>query len=239
MKTKSIYIGLIGICSLLFSCDRETIRASNTVTTEEVNFSDYSGLRISNAFNAYVTFSDTEEKIEIEANENLHDYIIVAKERNTLVVKFRRNTNLRGNVTLNIYISTGNITNFDVSGASSITLENELVSQNTSIELSGASNFYGEISTSRLELDARGASGIDIFGSTDHLDASLEGSSGLRDYDLAVKHLDIRLSGASDAYLSVAETLDISASGASALNYKGDAAIGRKKLSGASQIIKK
>ncbi len=47
------------------------------------------------------------------------------------------------------------------------------------------------------------------------------------------------MSGASDAYLSIAETIDVVASGASSLTYKGEATIGTKRLSGSSQLIKK
>ena len=55
----------------------------------------------------------------------------------------------------------------------------------------------------------------------------------------SAKELFIDLSGASDAYLTVTELIDIKASGASSLKYKGDALIDHKDLSGASEIIKK
>ena len=239
MKTKSICIVLAVVCGLLSSCDYESIRVSRYVTKREVNYSDFNGLKVSNAFNAYITFSDTEEKIEIEANENLHDKVILEKVGNDLIVKLKKHTIVGGKVTLNIFITTKSITDFDISGASNLTLENELVAQNASIELSGASEFYGELRVNRLELGTSGASRIQLFGSTGYLDASLAGSSELRGYDFTVEGLDIRLSGASDAYLTVTESIDIRASGVSTLNYKGSAVINNKNLSGASEINKK
>ncbi len=239
MKTKSVVIGLIFICGLLTSCDHESIRAKGAVTVNDVQLSGYTGLEVSHAFEAYVKFSDSEEKIEIEANDNLHEKIVVKKEGNNLIVRLKKNTNVRGNATLKVYITTKNIDYYDISGASSLLLEDELNAQKAEIRMSGASTFSGEIYVNELDLDSSGASDISLFGNADILDASLSGSSKIGSYDLITKELFIDLSGASDAYLTVTESIDIKASGASSLKYKGDAVIDYKDLSGASEIIKK
>ena len=78
-----------------------------------------------------------------------------------------------------------------------------------------------------------------LFGSISSLEAEISGSSDLLDYDLNISNLDINLYGASTAFLSVNESISIKASGASVLNYKGDATIQESELSGSSSIIKK
>tara|TARA_R110000868_G_scaffold1635_3_gene13067 strand:+ start:7011 stop:7730 length:720 start_codon:yes stop_codon:yes gene_type:complete len=239
MKTKSIYLGLLVLCGLISSCDHDLIRANGEVTIREASFTGYSALNVSDAINTYVQFSETEERIEIEANENLHNKIIVEKVNGTLRIKIKNHTTISGNSTLNVYILTKKITDFKVSGASMVTLESELVAADASIELSGASEFTGELELEQLELEASGASNIDIFGKVGKLDADLSGASTLKDYDLMVKALDIQLSGASEANLSVNETIDIDASGASKLRYKGNPIINKRKLSGTSEIIQK
>ncbi len=239
MKTKSIYIGLIVLCGLISSCEHEVVRARGGLTTTEAHFSGYSALQVSDAFNVYVRFSDTEEKIEIEANENLQDRIIVEMEGRTLRIRLKNHLSIKGNATLNAYITTKSIDDFDVSGASKVALESEWVASEGSLNLSGASEFTGELDLGQLEMDASGASDTDLFGTASSLNASLSGASTLKNYDFVIEALDIRLSGASDAYLSVNKTIDIDASGASKLNYKGNAIVNQKKLSGASEIVKK
>ena len=239
MKTQLFIIGLVLSLGLLSSCDHDTIRVSSEVTTTEVSFSDYSGLQVSNAINAFVTFSDSEEKIVIEANDNLHDRIIVKREGNDVVVKLKKLTNVKGNATLNAYITTKRMSKFEIKGASSLTLENEWVSEDARIEVSGASDFTGELSVERLHMNMLGASNADIFGTAKSAYADLSGSSEIRNYDLLVERLEIDLSGASEAFLSVSQSIDIDASGASTLNYKGNAEVIHKRLSGASEIRKR
>lgn len=237
MKTKSITIILILALGLLISCDHESIRASDEVSTLDYAIPEYSTMHVSSAFNTYVTFSDTEESIRIEANENIHNRIIVQREGNSLVIKLKKFTSIRGNAILNAYIVTKDISNFDISGASKLILENIWNIENGNIELSGDAEFIGEIAANRLNLDTNGASTIDLYGSVVSMHADLSGSSEIKDYDLSVEDLVIDLSGASEAFLSISQTIDIEASGASELNYKGNASIIHKDLSGASKII--
>ncbi|HMB63630.1 MAG TPA: head GIN domain-containing protein [Eudoraea sp.] len=239
MKSRTLSACLIVLACIFTSCEKETIRVSGKVVQREVNLSGYSGLKVSNAFNVVLNFSETEEKIIVEANEDIQDRIVVELEGNDLIVRLKRYTNIRGSATLNLYITTRQINHYDISGASDIVLDDGLTAENVRIALSGASRFTGELAADVLDIEFSGASDADIFGQAGVLRANLSGASILRDYDLIVDKLNLDLSGASNAFLTAMEEIDITASGASTLNYKGNAVVTRKDLSGASEINKK
>jgi len=186
-----------------------------------------------------VNFSSTEEKIIVEANSDLQDRIIIQKKGNTLIAKLRNNVNIRGNATMNLYLTTANISSFLISGDVDITLEDELVTETALIVMSGDSNFKGQLKVLSLDLDIDGDSDVDLYGTADSVKAELSGDSDLRDYDLSIKELNINLSGDSDAYLSVSESIKIRATGDSSLYYKGEASILEKYITGDSKIIKR
>lgn len=236
MKKVNLIFGVLLAIGLLTSCDHDTIRASGDVTSLDYSIPSYSELKVSDAFHAYVTFSDTEESVRIEANDNLHDRIIVKREGDALAIRLKNFTNVRGNATMNAYITTKNIATFDLSGASRVTLNNTWIVSDGRIDLSGASDISGEVYAERLYLDTTGASSLDLYGDVSSLNAKLKGSSDIKDYDLTVQDLNIELSGASEAFLSVANSIDVKASGASVLNYKGEAAVNNRKLSGSSEV---
>jgi len=156
-----------------------------------------------------------------------------------LSIKLKNGINIKGKEILDVYIKTKNLTEFKASNDSHITLENKLVTQNTKIELFGDSKFEGEVNLSKLKISAKGDSKIDIYGNVDDLDVSLQGDSEFYDYDLLVKELKIKLSGDSNAFLSVSKSIDIEASGDSYLYYKGTAGIIFERLTGSSRVIKK
>jgi len=239
MKKTTLLTGLIFVIVILTSCEKETVNVSGEITRVQVNLKGFTGLKVASTFNAFVTFSDTEEKIIVEANEDIQNLVVVEMKDNNLEIKLKELTNIRGNATMNVYITTKNIDYYLATGASRITLESELTAESAKIDLSGASFFTGQLNTDNLELEAEGASKIDIFGKTGEFKAELSGGSELLNYDFLVKNLTIALSGASNAQLSVSETIKIDAAGASSLTYEGGALVTEKHLTGASQLIKK
>ncbi|WP_289042197.1 head GIN domain-containing protein [uncultured Zobellia sp.] len=236
MKTRTMFIAMAMVCLILTSCDYDHIKASGEITTKDLTISDYDQLKVSNAFDVYVTFSDEEEQIRIEANDNLHERIIVAREGDELIIKLKKYTTVAGNPTLKAFVTAKNISEFDLSGAASVTLENPWDIARAKIELSGASDITGEIIADYLDVDMGGASEADVYGQVKSLHADLSGSSDLRDYDLEVERLDIDLSGASEAFLTATESINVEATGASTLNYKGTAVINHERIKGASQL---
>ena len=239
-QTTKLLMMLIGL-SISFSACKEIniILPSETVTTQEKFVQNYSGLEVSTAFTVDVQFSDTDERIEVEANENLHPFIVVEKVNNTLRIKLKKGIQVRGNSTLKIHIVTKNNKDYyAASGASHIILMDSLLSDNVTISLSGASTFSGTISVNSLSAFIDGASSASLSGTTSSLSAHLSGASTLRDFDMITQHADLDLSGASQSNLTVNNTIDLSASGASVFKYKGSATIGQLNLSGVSQIMK-
>lgn len=239
MNTRISYVLLIGLLTFFSSCDHDTIHADGEVTSVHYDINGYSGLRVSDAFNAYVNFSEDEEDIRIEANDNLHEKIVVERDGDVLVIRLQNHTSVKGRAILNAYITAPNLSTFWLNGASRLTLENQWNTQNGKVEVSGASDFNGEVDMDYLDVELNGASTINLYGNVSTLDAELSGSSDLLDYDLDISHLDIDLSGASAASVSVEGTISVKASGASNLNYKGDAEILKSELSGSSNVIKK
>jgi len=239
MKTQ-IILTLIFSTSLFFTaCDDVTnIKASGDVTTQNHSFSAYNQIDIESAFTAFIRFSDTEESIEIEANDNLHEYIEVREQSGTLTIGFRDNTNITGNATLNAYIVTKNIDGFSASGASRFIVQDEINEEGVSIFLSGASQFGGVIQTISLNADISGASQIQISGSSEDTNLTATGASQIEDFNFSTDYLNVFLSGASQASLTVNEELDVVASGASIVRYKGSGVVNSQNLSGESKIIK-
>lgn len=242
MKTKiiSTTIALAGILILFNACEStlNRISPSDRISTQQHSFSDYDRIETESAFSVYVTFSDTEEKIEIEANDNLHQYIDVREESGSLKIRFRNNYQITGSATLNAYITTRNVSGFHASGASRFIVNDEILSNNVAIFLSGASKFTGEIYADHLQADLSGASLLQLEGDSETSDIMASGASHIENYQFQTDHLNLSLSGASSAALTVNEKLDVMASGASVLRYKGTAVVNSQNISGGSQLIK-
>lgn len=241
MKTKSIILMLCAIGIALTSCQKDEINVvpSGNITSVEKTIGDFNALDISDLFNVFVTFSETDEGVVVEANDNLQSYIYVSKNGSTLNVELDDDLNIRkSGATLNIYITIHDLVNVEGSGAVDISLQNERVGDELHISLGGASSFSGNIQASRLTADLDGNSNINLSGRSDVLVFDANGASDMEGYDFETDKLEADMNGASNIHVTVNEKMDIRANGASYVYYKGNGIINSQNLNGASQIVK-
>ena len=240
MKMKALLFALIIMGFTVASCNKNNdVTPSGNVTTVNKTITDYNKLEVSDPFTVFITFSDTIESIQIEANANLHAHINVFKQNDLLIISLEDEVNITGgNTVLNIYITTKQLAAFYGMGTANIELQNALVVDNLAIELTGASNFNGTIAVDQLNSKLTGGSNLGLTGSSNTLNIEAEGGSTQRDYDFETNFLFADLEGGSNLYVTVQNELDVNANGGSSLFYKGNGVIVQKHLSGGSQIIK-
>lgn len=219
------------------SCIPENVSPSGNVIEKTYNLSNFTGLDISHAFNAQVTFGDTEEVV-IEADDNLFDHIICEKSGDMLRVRLKPGTNIKGSSTFRLHLTAKQLNEVEASGASEVIFDDVVDQTSFRAYLSGASNLDVQMNVAQSILDLSGGSKVDLQGNATELDLKLTGASRLEDYDFAVDELIINSRGASQARLSIDKTIDADLSGASKLEYKGEAEIIHQELTGASEIIK-
>lgn len=242
MKTL-IYSTIIGISTMLFSCEMiddswDSVIPEKNVTVQHKEMHDFQELNVESAFTVYVNFSETEESVRVEANENLHQYIEVFKDGDELTIRVKRHISIKRQPTLKAYITTSNIHSYRVSGASRVILQDQLQTGSVSISLSGASHFKGDIKGDELYGYISGASQLQISGKCATFDAELTGASNMAGSGFECDEANVTLSGASMAELKVNNQVDVSASGASVFKYWGLGSIHHQSLSGGSKIIK-
>jgi hypothetical protein len=240
MKTNSLFFILVILGWSLSCCSVESIRVNGNdyVTTKNVPISNYSAIEIATDFNAYVSFSATEESIIIEANDNLHQHIVTSYKDNTLTVRVKNNINIKGAKTLNVYIKTKSITSFKASADAHITLYDPLISNNAKIQLSADSFFTGELDVNYLEYSGFADTRANLYGKVNFLNANLSADSKISDYGLEINDLKIKMAADCKAYLTVTGTIDVDAVADCTLHYKGDATIVKQHLAADSRIKK-
>ena len=239
MRTTYVFAAVISIAFMMSSCIKKSIKPSNNITMESRQHSGYDKIDVSDAMEVVLTM-DAQESVVVEANENLHEYILTDVVGGTLKIRMKNNVRIKSGAAIKVYVSALAMNDIRVDGASRLELTNDLVTSNIKVDVSGASTFQGGFTAVDSEIDVSGASKVEIWGSTTNANVNISGASNLGDFAFTITdYLNIDLSGASKAELTVDGTMDIEASGASTFNYKGDGLIDNLNLSGASTVNKK
>jgi hypothetical protein len=220
---------------------------------------NFSAIQVSSAIDLYLTQSN-ENTVAVSAKEaSFRDKIITEVVGGTLIIKMASNGwwswNSWGNIKAKAYVSIKNLEVLSGSGASNIHLVNkietpkmklklsgasdmkgEMVVGSLQIDMSGASDLKGQITAKDIFLEASGASNVELNGVVEDLSVDVSGASDAKLYNLAAKGAVVHASGASTANVNVATLLKADASGASNINYKGEAVLKENKSAGASNI---
>lgn len=223
---------------ILTSCDNlgRNVTPDGKVTSNTLSFTGIGGVSANNAFEVIVKISDTEENVVIEANENLHRYIEVTRSGNVIEVGLVHNVNIKGHATLRAIITTKSMYQFFASGASHITVQDSISAPNMYVDLSGASSLNAELYANHMNAELSGASQINLSGECANFELDLSGASEASGYDYIIETLNGDFSGASSAQLTIENAIYLDASGASSLQYKGNAILKGQDLSGGSTI---
>lgn len=239
MKTTYFFAAILSIAFVMSSCNKKKIKPSNNVTIETRQLSGYNRIDVSDAMEVELTMG-SQELVQVEANENLHEYILIDVVNGTLKIRMKNNISVKSGATIKIYVNALAMESFLIEGASRVELTNDLITSNFDLDISGASSFQGGITATESDVRISGASKVEVWGATTNADVDISGASNLADFAFTITdYLKIDLSGASKAELTVDGTMDIKASGASTFNYKGNGLINELDISGASSVNKK
>lgn len=179
----------------------------------------------------------TTEQATITMDDNLTDRIDATVTGDQLRLGLTPGAPVR-NATLAAEVTVNQLDRLATSGASRVVLALAPTGPALHLVATGASEVAGPIRVDRLQATVSGAATLALSGQARdvHLDGA--GASRLLLADLAVRNLDVVLSGTSHATVTVSDTLAVRASGASGLRYRGTPNIIRQQTSGVSSIAR-
>jgi len=239
MKKIQVMLMTILVSAVLFA--QKTINDPNA---EPRNLSGFHAIKISNAFNVYIS-QGNEDAVAISASKAEYKAKIITKvENGVLIIRFDEDKNFwKGwngdKQKLTAYISIKKIDRLDVSGACDVFFEDGISSEDLSVELSGASDLKGKIDAKKLSFDISGASDATISGNAAELSVEASGASDFKGYELVTNYCTAEASGASSVNITVNKELNAKASGASSVRFKGEGLIRDIKTSGSSNVTRK
>ena len=200
----------------------------------------FNAIKISGGIDLYLSQYETESLAISASEEKYKDNIKTVVENNTLKIYYDGNGSWNsGNKKLKVYVSFKSLEKLQASGACDVQVAGTINGGSLSLEMSGASDFKGDIKVSNLIVELTGASDAKISGEAKMVTIQSSGASDVKAFELVTDVCNAKASGASDINITVNKELSANASGASGISYKGNGVIKDQHSSGASSIGRK
>ncbi|MCD6092328.1 MAG: DUF2807 domain-containing protein [Bacteroidales bacterium] len=211
------------------------IKGSGNVIEQTRNMHGFHGIDVGGAFEITL-IKATKEKVVLEIDDNLMPYVTTKVFGGILEIDNKRDFRDPSKLKVTIYYKS--IDEIDLSGAASIYSDDVLTTESFEIEASGASEIQLKLDIESLEADFSGASKIAFSGRAKSAVIETSGATVYKALDLETDNCEIDASGAAVARIWVTGKLELEASGASSIRYKGSPSIDLIDISGASSVRK-
>jgi len=219
LRSLTVAIIILGISSCTHAQMWRTVTGHGKVVTKERNLDSFTGVKVSSGIDVYLKQGNN-ETVTVEADENLHEYILTEVRNGVLNVYSEYN--IREAERKRVYVTMKEVNSVKTTSAGDVIGESPISNDKLELSASSAGDIKLEVHVKNLDVDISSSGDISLSGETDMLRADLSSAGDLNAYDLRAREADISVSSAGDADVYASERITARASSAGDINYKGD-----------------
>lgn len=221
MKQKILTIlSFAFILSIVTSCIMgPTVTGNGNVTKQQRAIDSFEKISVTRGLNVYIKQGDS-EKLTIEADENLLEYIETDVEDNTL--KITSSAIIRKSNSLKVFVTTTEISEIKASAGSNINSEEMISCSDLDISGSAGSNINLNIKADAIEVSASTGSNITLEGSADEVEIKASAGSNIKAGDLKTNECDAKTSSGANIWITVSDEFEGHASSGGNIFYYGN-----------------
>jgi hypothetical protein len=236
---KKLMFTVLALVGMFGAMAQKTVVADANAVPRTLNGS-FTTIKVSGGIDLYLSQAETESAAVSAAEPQYRDNIKTEVENGILRIYYDGNKVLNWkNKYLKVYVSFRKLEKLIASGASAVQVTGAIESPSLVLNCSGASTVKTVIKTDELKIDLSGASDAKLSGSAATVIIESSGASDVKAYELFADVCSAKASGASSIKITVNKEINVHASGASSIQFKGDAVIKDIHSSGASSVSRK
>lgn len=237
MKRTFISITILSLLlaqSCVFDLDNG-VSGSGNVKSEVIDVDGFTGVHASSGID--VILSQGDFYVEVVADENLHTYITVEREGKMLRIGSEKS--IRRAESKLVKVSLPDLRDIKISSAGDIEADTDFKCENLDISISSAGDLDLDVDAKDVRISISSSGDCDIRGFARELDARLSSAGDLNAFDLEADYVSVTVSSAGDAKVTANREIEMSASSAGNIYYRGDAKVLRSNSSSAGSIIRR
>ncbi|MEL7436033.1 MAG: head GIN domain-containing protein [Chloroflexota bacterium] len=214
-------ITVLGLSVLFITAGCTTVQGDGNVITQSYEVSDFTSVDVGGVGELVITIGEP-ASLEITTDTNLHEYIEVTVEDNTLDIGFENGVVISNPTELTYAVTVPSLESVSMSGSASFSMD-EFTAESFTLSVSGAADVeMDDLDLESFTLDISGSADVTLDGTAGEMDLEVSGAADLDATDLEVSTATIDISGSSDVNLTVTESLTGEVSGAADLTYEGN-----------------
>lgn len=232
MKIIKTTIVLLFVSVLFTSCGVDMFNRidgnRNVVTQDREITNDFTKVKVSSGIDLFIK-QGNEVELTVEADENLHDYIMTEVEGDQLRIY------VDGNIwrakARKVYLTVTDIEALKATSGSDVVSDGVLKVNDFDVSTSSGADMRIEVDATHVSSSSTSGSDLRISGTTETHDSSASSGSSLSAYGLESREVSARASSGADVEVFASESITAKASSGGDVRYKGSPKKVSKKTS--------
>jgi len=212
------------------------IRGNGVITKESREIYSFNRVEIDGVVNV-IFLQGTEEKVVVEADENLQPYIHVYTAGNKLIIDTDDDKNYKFTEN-NIYITFKDVEVINHNGVGSIINEGIVKCIDLALNNNGVGQINLHLECEKLSARQKGVGSLKLKGSSNFLDLENSGVGQVNSTEMIANYVDIRNTGVGSTNVYAEKEISITSTGVGSVKYKGDAVVKNINASGIGGVKK-
>lgn len=239
MNTKAfitfVLASALALPSLYAQWGGKKVVGNGNITTQTVTTSDYDEIKLVGSMDVELV-SGTEGAIKVTTDDNLHDYVEISTEGSDLIIKTKKNYNLKSKKGILVTVPFRDISSIKMVGSGDIDSKDLIKGSTLEVKLTGSGDINLELDVTSVDATVTGSGDVRLSGRTESLAVTVTGSGDFRGNDLDSNNTDVTVSGSGDAKVIAKQSIKARVSGSGDIVYTGNPERRDTKTSGSGDI---
>ncbi len=209
----------------------QSVKGNGTVAKRTYNVGSFDKIELNGIFNTVLT-QGTEEKVVIETDENLQQYIKPVVNGGTLRIELKDDVSIKNTTKMDVYVTLKDLKTLSNNGVGNISSGGKISLSELKIESNGVGNINLDLEAGKLVLEMASVGNIKLEGSADEGDFLISGVGNVKAEDMSIKTLKIKCSGVGNANVYVTDVIYPAIEGAGNIRCKGNPTVKDLRKSG-------
>ena len=232
MKAIKTTIVLLFLATVFTSCGIDVFNRiegdRNVVTQDREISNDFTRVKVSSGIDLFIT-QGKEVELTVEADENLHEYIMTEVEGDQL--KIYVDGNIWRAKSRKVYLTVTDIDELRATSGSDVVSEGVLKVGDFEVSTSSGADMRIEVDANHVSSSSSSGSDLRIIGKTNTHETSASSGSSVNAYQLESREVNAKASSGADVGVFASESITAKASSGGDVRYKGSPKKVSKKTS--------
>lgn len=226
---------LVGFSDVNAQWKSKKVTGNGNVTTKTISTSDYDGIKAVGSMDVHLE-RGTEGNITVTTDDNLHEYLEIEVEGNTLILKTKKNFWLKTRKGVHVTVPFQDISEVALTGSGDIDNKDTIQGDSLELRVTGSGDVDLDVDVKTLDARVTGSGDMAIRGNSNNLDISVSGSGDFNGSNLVAQNTEALVSGSGDVRVQAKETLKARVNGSGDIRYSGNPSKSDTKVSGSGSI---